>query len=84
MSTETKKRLTYFFYALCAAALLAAGISSFVLHVHQMKAETESLFAHRSELLKRFVARHRDHVTAMRSLMLERYESMTPEELEPI
>ena len=79
MSPETKKTSAYFFYALYAAALLAAGISSLVLHVHQIKAETESLFAHRSELLKRFVARHRDHVTAMRSLMLERYESMTPD-----
>ena len=80
MSPETKKTLTYFFYALYVAALLAAGISSLVLHVHQIKAETESVFAHRSEILKRFVARHRDHVTAMRSLMLERYESMTPDE----
>ncbi len=56
-------------WAVVACASGAAAVGLFIGNLAQLRAEAESTFSSRSELLTKFVALHRDQLTVMRNLV---------------
>ncbi|WP_295446446.1 sensor domain-containing diguanylate cyclase [uncultured Thiodictyon sp.] len=69
-----KKHVSYWIATLFALAIVT-GVGTYVRHVKLLRAEIESTFLSRNELLSTFVALHRDQVTVMRNLVVERYRT---------
>lgn len=74
MILQSKKFNAVALVALILIAL-ALSVATLVKHVAQLRLDAEHTFRSRSELLTKFVATHRDQVSVMRNLLVERYST---------